>query len=319
MVRVPLVPDSPRLSVIMPAHNAERYVAEAIESILRQSFADFELIVVNDASRDRTAAIVDGYCRADGRVRMLTADVRSAAEARNRGLREARGEFVALMDADDVAYPTRLEAQLAAAEGTPEAVLWGCYMQRITPEGARMAPVRVGCTTVEAFEALDRTRSLVRCYATVAFFRRDVALDAGGFDPRFEPLEDSELWDRITAHGPALVVPEILQAYRQHDESLSVKKVGKQRRWFRFITKRYAARQAGRDLTLEAFERSPDRWRALRDLDDRLYAYSQRQARSFRIALARRRYLTMATAFTLMVASHPMRFVRRLFPGAPHI
>lgn len=310
---------TPTVSVIMPAHDAERYLGEAIESVLGQTHADLELIVIDDASRDGTADVIARYVHADARVKMLQVEVGSAAEARNAGLAQAQGRFVALLDADDVAYPDRLKKQLAAAAEVPEAVLWGCYMRRVTSEGIPMDTVRVGSRSVEEFARLDRTRSLIRLYGTAALFPRELALRSGGFDRRFEPLEDSELWDRLAQHGPALVVPEILMDYRQHDQSLSVKKIHLQRKWFRFITRRHAARLQGADFTLAEFDREYGSGSPLREFDASLRAFSQLHGRRYRIARARREYAAAALSCLLMLASHPGRFLRRLFPGAPHV
>lgn len=298
----------------MPAHNAEAYVAEAVESILGQTMRDFELVVVEDSSTDATWQIVEEYAARDARVRPLRATVRSAARARNVALEHVRGEFVALMDADDVALPTRLERQLDAARAQPDVVVWGTYMQRITDDGIAMQPIRAGSTSVEEFRSLDRTRSLIRCYGTVAFMRRDVLERAGGFDPRFEPIEDSELWDRMAAHGPVLVVPEILLRYRQHDLSLSVKKIRFQSKWHRFITARHAARLAGEALSVEEFERREARRSPLQGVSDVLRGVSQIHGRRYKIAWARRRYLSAVRSIVLMVLTHPPRFLRRLLP-----
>jgi len=310
---------APTISVIMPAHDAAAYLAEAIESILSQTERDLELIIVDDASSDATPDIVARFAARDPRVRPLRAELRSAALARNRALEAARGEFVALMDADDVAHPERLAKQLAAARRQPEVALWGVYMQRITPEGVPIDVVTVGCRSLAEWAALDRTRSLVRLYKTVAFFRRDVQRAVGPFDPRFEPIEDAELWDRMVEHGPALVIPEVLQRYRQHEGSLSVRKIGRQRRLYRYLTLRHAARLAGHDLTLERFERDDARRGRLGVLDDHLRGLSQLHGRRAKIALARREYLRAASSTALMLLTHPGRFIRRLLPGAPHV
>jgi glycosyltransferase involved in cell wall biosynthesis len=309
----------PTISVIMPAHDAAAYVGEAIDSILAQTERDLELIIVDDASSDATPDIVAGYAKRDPRVRPMRANVRSAAKARNLALEAARGEFVALMDADDIAHPERLARQLEAARRQPEVALWGTYMQRITADGVPMDEVRVGCRTLAEYEALDRTTSLIRLYGTVAFFRRDVQRAAGAFDPRFEPIEDAELWDRMAAFGPALVIPEVLQRYRQHEGSLSVRKIALQRRWYRFITRRHAHRLAGRELTAEDFEREDAKRGRLGRLDDHLRGVSQLYGRRAKIAWAKRAYAPAVAATALMILTHPGRFLRRLLPRAPHV
>jgi glycosyltransferase involved in cell wall biosynthesis len=310
---------APAVSIIMPAHDAAAYIADAIESILAQTFADLELIVVNDSSTDHTQEVIDAYAARDPRVRPLRASVRSAARARNVALEAARGEFVALMDADDVALPDRIEKQVEAARDRPDVVLWGTYMRRITAEGVPMGTVEVGSRTTEEFDALDRTASLIRLYGTVALFRRETLLRVGPFDPTFEPIEDAELWDRMASHGPALVVPEVLQLYRQHDESLSVRKIALQRKWYRFITRRHAERLAGRTFTIDDFERAEGRRTRLHRLDDRLRGVSQLHGRRYKIALARRAYAQALTSALMMVLTHPGRFFRRLGPRAPHL
>jgi glycosyltransferase involved in cell wall biosynthesis len=313
------MPSRPVISVIMPTHNAEAYVGEALRSILDQSVRDLEVIVVLDSCSDGTSALVERIAADDPRVRIHEVELGSAALARNAGIELARAPFVALMDADDVALPHRLERQLAAARHHPQVVLWGARMRRITADGEPMGVIADGCTTLAAFAALDRTRSLVRLYGTVAFFRREDALSAGLFDPTFEPIEDAEMWDRMAERGPVLEVPETLQLYRQHEQSLSVRKLDRQRVWFRYITRRHALRREGRSYTLEEFERDEARRGALLHLDDRLRSRSALYGRRFRIALARRAYLRAALSALLMVLSHPTRFLRRLLPGAPHL
>jgi glycosyltransferase involved in cell wall biosynthesis len=310
---------SPTVTVVMPAHDAEAYVGEAIESILAQTLADLELVVVVDASTDRTLEIATAFAGRDARVRVLEANERSAARARNVALATARGEFVALMDADDVAFPDRLEKQVAAARARPEVVAWGTFMRRVTAEGVPMGIIDVGCRTQGEFAALDRTTSLIRLYGTVALLRRDVLGRVGPFDPTFEPIEDAELWDRMAEHGPVLVVPEVLQLYRQHDESLSVRKIALQRRWYRFITRRHAERLAGRTYTVAQFERDEARRTALHRLDDELRGRSQLYGRRYKIALARRAYMSALGSALMMLLSHPGRFLRRLAPRPPHI
>lgn len=112
------------VSVVMPAYNAEKYIAEAISSVLNQSFPDFELIVLNDGSTDGTGGIVQRFAGQDKRIRLLNqAENRGAARTRNDGVQAARGEWVAFLDSDDIWIDTKLEKQLDFVRRYPEAVL----------------------------------------------------------------------------------------------------------------------------------------------------------------------------------------------------
>ncbi len=113
------------ISVVIGAYNAERYIARAVESMLAQTYTDFELIAVDDGSTDRTAAILRSCAARDARVRVIEAAHQGISGAANRGIAAARQAWIARMDADDIALPHRLERQLAAAAAAPEVVLWG--------------------------------------------------------------------------------------------------------------------------------------------------------------------------------------------------
>jgi glycosyltransferase involved in cell wall biosynthesis len=116
----------PLVSVTMPAYNAERTIAEAIESILTQEFRDFELIIVDDGSSDGTASIIGRYAKTDQRIVKLTnQDNQGIARSRNKALAAAKGQYIACLDSDDVAEPSRLRMQLEFMAKNPDCVLVG--------------------------------------------------------------------------------------------------------------------------------------------------------------------------------------------------
>ena len=110
----------PSFSVVVPLYNTQRYIAEALESVLAQTFSDFEVVVVNDASQDDGPAIVQRYAERDDRVRMITQENRGLAGARNSGIRAARGRYIALLDADDAFQPDKLELHFRHLEANPQ-------------------------------------------------------------------------------------------------------------------------------------------------------------------------------------------------------
>lgn len=301
------------ISVVMPAYNAEPYIAEAIESILKQTFTDFEFIIVDDNSSDRTLEIIESYAQKDERIRVMHSTARNASGTRNVGIKVATGDYIAFMDADDVALPERLAEQCAAAKQHPEVVAWGTHLQRITPEGLEMTPVKGGCKTVEEFEALDLSQEVIRLYGNVMFVRRDALEKAGGyFDERFPPCEDAELSHRLAEYGPILTVQKILQLYRQHDNSISVRHLDRHDKLYGYIKAREAAKQENRDLSFDDYTTQYEQRSKLAKFNTRQEAISKNYGRRYKIALARKNYVRTAYYIFMMLATHPLRFVRRI-------
>jgi len=133
---VSLPPISPVVSVVMPVHNAERFLAAAVDSILAQTFTDFELIAVDDGSADRSLEILQSYAARDPRVVVAQhASNQGAAAARNHGCRMARGRYIAVMDADDVSLPVRLARQVAALDADPSLAGVGSWVRQVDEAG----------------------------------------------------------------------------------------------------------------------------------------------------------------------------------------
>lgn len=298
------------ISVVMPVHNGEAFLASAIESVLQQTHRNFEFIIVNDASTDTTQSIIDAYCLKDKRIRALKTNARHPSGARNAGIAVSQHAYVAFVDADDMAFPQRLERQLTAALKQPEVAVWGAFMQCITDDNHLMHLIRSGATTVDEFNAIDRTRQIIRCYGTVAFCQRDVLEKTGGFDTAVVIKEDSELWDRMAAYGPTLIVPEVLQFYRQHARSISVTKLQFEQKWQNFILERYKAKLSGAELRAEeydkAYQLSP-----LHRASHYMQSVSQLYGRKYKIARAKNAYLQAWAAASVSFLAYPTRFLTR--------
>lgn len=241
------------ISVIMPAHNAEKFIKPAIESILDQTYKDLELIVVDDGSTDNTVEIVKTYVAEDDRVQLIQNQHGGANKARNTAIEAAQYPWIACMDADDVAHPQRLEKQLKMLQAHPEIVVLGSYMEQIDGEGNVIGHGRFGPTSVEEFNALDRTKHVAVIVNPTAMFNRDIAMKVGCYNERITAAQEVELWDRMSEYGALVVIPEPLLQYRIHGDSVSVNKYFDQRMYHNFITARYRARQEGKQLTLEQF------------------------------------------------------------------
>lgn len=205
------------VSVLMPIYNAEPYLGEAIESILRQTFQDFELVAVDDGSADRSAEVARDYARRDSRIRFVAAVHRGITATRNETLNRATGKYIAVMDADDISLPERLAKQVAFLENHPECVLVGSWVQLMDSAGMplRIANQEVTHSEIEA-AALTYAGSYITTNGYMA--RRDKVCDVGQYRD-FAPAEDRDLYLRLAECGQLANIPEVLYQFRRHVNS----------------------------------------------------------------------------------------------------
>lgn len=241
------------VSVIMPVYNAGTYLEPAVSSILQQTHRNLELIVVDDGSNDSSLEILRQFERNDERVRCIEGGHGGACRARNLAIERARGSWIVAMDADDISVPHRIETLLKAARAHPQVVLWGSYLKRIGPNGEAIGDLRLGPTTIGAFEAIDLTKDSITIFNPTAMFPTELVRQVGGYDERLPAAQESELWDRLVDHGPALVVPEPLLLYRLHENTISFKKQRIQKHLHGFPPARRRARALGVTLDLEEY------------------------------------------------------------------
>jgi glycosyltransferase involved in cell wall biosynthesis len=251
--------DPPRaadgISVIMPAYQAREFIGEAIESILGQTFRNFELIVSDDGSSDGTAEIAEAYAARDPRVRLLRQAHCGVSAAGNACLEAARFDWVARMDADDVSLPHRLERLAAASAREPEVVLWGGLATHVDRHGRSLREVRIGPDSHARYLEMLATGKVIYVCGPTSMMRRDLALELGGYDVSLEASVDVELMDRMAKYGPVRVLPEVLTLYRLHGTSISSSRVAAQHRGFRYVRERNLAFLQGRYLGYEEFLR----------------------------------------------------------------
>ena len=207
---------APRVTVLMPAWNAAEYLAEALESIRRQSYSDFELLVVDDGSTDRTPEILSA-CRVP-RLRVLRNETRrKLSGALNRGLEEARGEFIARMDADDLMRPDRLARQVEHLERHSDIGCCGGWVCSFGTEPRKIQKYPVGSEWVKAFSLFYSPLA----HPTAMFRREWFAREGLHYDGSFYPTEDYELWSRALLCFPCDNLPRVLVDYRVHGKSMT--------------------------------------------------------------------------------------------------
>lgn len=215
------------LSIVMPVFNAERFVGSAVASLLGQTHTDFELLIFDDDSSDRSAEIVESFH--DPRIRLFRKAHAGHTVWLREGVELARGELVARMDADDVARPQRFEKQLAYLSRHPECVALGSEILMVDPAGrpigVRGVPLRH--EAIEAELLLGRGGALVH---PTAIFRREALLAVGSYRPEFEPAEDLDLYLRLAEKGRLANLRDTLLEHRLHVGKVSAERAGEQRR-----------------------------------------------------------------------------------------
>ncbi|MFM7428015.1 MAG: glycosyltransferase family 2 protein, partial [Elainella sp.] len=216
----------PLISVLMPVYNAQRYLPRAVESILHQSLGDFEFLILDDGSTDRSLAILQRYAQQDARIRLLSRANRGLVVSLNQLLELAQGELIARMDADDIALPDRFAQQVAFLQQHPQVVCVGGAQDWIDeagrillrhPEAEQNAEIQelalTGRTPINHPSALIRTAAL-----------RQV----GGYDAAFYPAEDLDLWLRLGEIGELANLKATVLQYRQHSQSISEQQQARQ-------------------------------------------------------------------------------------------
>ncbi|MDX8466837.1 trifunctional glycosyltransferase/class I SAM-dependent methyltransferase/polysaccharide deacetylase [Mesorhizobium sp. VK23B] len=210
---------NPLVSIVVPAHNAEVTLARALDCLLDQEIVDWEAIIVDDASTDRTPAIIAGYVERDARFRTLRSCASSAAGARNSGISTARGHWLMFLDADDWVDASFLAKMLAALKTAPDAVAAYCGFRRVMPDG-ELTPSSISTeVAIQPFETFARQCAV--CTHAVLVDRKTI-VELGGFDASLRTCEDWDLWQRLARLGKRLVmVDEPLAFYRVSPNSLS--------------------------------------------------------------------------------------------------
>lgn len=217
----------PVVSVVVPSFNGAAHLGEALDSVLAQTMPDFEVIVVDDASTDSTAAVAESY--SDPRLSLLRSDRRLGAVANwNRALRQGTGPLVKVMAQDDVLHPACLEHQTEALVAHPAAVFAAARRRIIDAEGRTLLPSRglAGLAgevpSHRALRAVSRSGTNIFGEGAAVLLRRDVALEAGGFRDMRPYVIDLDLLVRLLDYGPFVAIDANLASFRVSESAWSV-------------------------------------------------------------------------------------------------
>jgi len=211
---------TPAVSVVISAYNAHRYLAEAMESILAQTFRDSEVIVVDDGSTDDTKKLLDGYAARDNRLHIISRPNKGLTVSLNEALAAVRAPLIARMDADDVALPERFAKQVQFLAEHPDIVCISSAVELIDPFG-----VHIGVLTPPADHAAIDTSLLKGNGGAIihpaAMMRTEVVRQVGGYQEKYNNSEDLDLWLRLAEVGKLANLPETLLKYRRDLGSVS--------------------------------------------------------------------------------------------------
>lgn len=216
----------PKVTVLMSVHDGEKYLATAVNSILRQTLCDFDFLIIDDASTDASSAILSDFARKDARIQILTNERNlGLAASLNRGISQIKTPYIARMDADDIAAPQRLEQQLAYMEQNPSICASGTWITQFTQD-----------TYLNIYEPATNPQ-MVREHTLfngpqimhpTAIIRTEAIRAINGYDEAFSCAQDYDLWLRLLTHGELANIPKILLFYRVHEMSISRTKTEQQ-------------------------------------------------------------------------------------------
>jgi glycosyltransferase involved in cell wall biosynthesis len=259
---------APIISVLLPVYNAENYLHDAVDSVLSQTFPDFELLILDDGSTDRSASILREYESKDRRVRHFSRENLGLIPTLNELIGRAQGRYLARMDADDVCLPQRFERQMKFLDSHEECVLVGSFHELINsldqPIGTVKHPL--------SHEEIDGMHLKGICCVTHSsvMLRSAIVKQLNGYDIRFDTAEDLELWLRLAERGKLANIPEVMVKYRIHAESVSERFQAKQRN-----TARMACETAWARRGISGVFEADEVWRRGRDKQSR-YEFANR-------------------------------------------
>jgi len=216
-----MLPPSVRVSIVLPVRNGEKHLLAALNSIQNQTLQIFEIIIINDGSTDNTAEIVRQASVHDHRIIIINNSSRiGMGYVFNQGIHVAQGEYVARMDADDIAHPDRLAKQVDFLDANRDVIVVGSQLTLINEVGNLIGTRSYPLCDHDLRRVMARFSPFAH---PATMFRRALVVGLGGYDPRWAPAEDLDLWIRMSKYGKLANLPEALLSYRIHGESVTAR------------------------------------------------------------------------------------------------
>lgn len=253
---------APRISVMMPVYNTASYIAQAVKSVLDQSMRDFELVIIDDGSTDGSDAIVRSLAASDSRMRFTARGNVGAVQTRNEILAQCRGQYLAVLDSDDIALPDRLAQQTKFLDQNPDVVAVGGSFDLIDGKGRKLTTLNPPTEDAEIQQRLLAGHCSL-CHSC-GMIRREAMQAVGGYDTHFMFAQDLDLWLRLGEHGKLANLKETVVSFRLHDKSISETKRHEQR-----ALAREACERAWKRRSIQGNFEASQPWRPGRDSESR--------------------------------------------------
>ncbi|HEX4065516.1 MAG TPA: glycosyltransferase [Acidobacteriaceae bacterium] len=209
------------VTVVIPLYKGERWIEETLSSVVSQTWLELEILVIDDGSPDNSVQIVEQFCRRDSRIRLIRKENGGVCSARNHGLLEAKGEYFAPLDQDDLWHPDKLRLQVQRFQDAgPEAAVVYCWCSAIDSRGCILRR-DAGVSHAEGDVLADLIMANWMPSGSVPLFRTSAIRNAGGYRGALNPADDIDLYLRLAEQATFLVVREFLVGYRQHETNVS--------------------------------------------------------------------------------------------------
>ncbi len=246
--------NNPIVSVLMPVYNTEKYVAEAVESVLNQTFNNFEFLIIDDGSSDNSLTILKQYAEQDQRIRLVSRPNTGYVVALNEMLQLAQGKYVARMDSDDVALPERFSRQVDFLESNSNVVCVGGSFELIDEKGRLLTRLELPQSNVEIQKLILAGHTSI-CHPC-AMIRQKALIEFGGYNEAMLPTEDLDLWLRLGEVGALANLKDTVLKYRLRMHSVSQQAQEQQR-----SKARQACEQAWQRRGIEGHFEATEPWR----------------------------------------------------------
>jgi glycosyltransferase involved in cell wall biosynthesis len=209
------------ITMLMPAYNAEATIAESISSLQAQTYTDWELLVLDDGSSDRTAEICSAMAAGDPRIKVIRLEHQGLCGVLNYGLRTAKTRLIGRLDSDDICGPIRLEKQLKFLAENPDVKVLGTWGRRINNSGRAVSKMHLGPGDRDAYQRQRQDKHAFFLIHSSVVADRETLLSFGGYSPEEYPSEDVWLWTRVAQKHVVLAYPEELTDYRINGRGIS--------------------------------------------------------------------------------------------------